>query len=190
MTKKPKVKIKISDIVVQKRTLEDLYKLGYVQKREKDNFDVSAVLNYYFKKIPKELKVQDTIEKGTRLWYAKDFYNGKKKKICYFVKIKQPTTRDLKPIIIAKTDDNYIQEGFFDSFCLIPEKHKASKIKQVTELHEEYKEKKNIIRNEIKKQKEEKENKEKELLKPSKPIKKFKKTTSTKSSKRIVKRKR
>ncbi len=178
-TKKPSSKkIKVSDIKVRSRSVDDLYELGYIKKPVNKIWDSSMILNYYFYKLPSDLKITEAIEQKARVWLAKDFYNGKRKKFYLVKEVKQPNpdSADLVPLLVVY-DEDYIQRVcFFDSVCRIPENHKTSKKKTESELSEEVKEKNKIIR---------KENKEKEL-------KQNQEVTETKNIKKskTVKRKR
>lgn len=166
-TKNKPSKIKVSQLKVKQRSLEDLYELGYIKKPEgQRRFDYSMIFDYYFYKLPKEIIVTESTSIGTKLWSAKDFHNGKRKKTYNLYKIKYPTPElsDLVPLVIA-TDEDGIQRVFnFDSVCIVPQNHKSAKIKFNNELHEEYKEKKKEVRKEKTLKQIEQEEKEKLLL--------------------------
>jgi hypothetical protein len=147
--KKSKKVLITKDIKIKLRTLEDLYNIGYIKKRDEDKMDVSMIISPYFHKMPSVLKINEKTDIGTKIWTAKDFYDGKRKKFFYIKQHKAPSGRDLVGYATVYNEDEKTSEiCFYDEMCKVPENHKTHNKKTIDELATEYKEKKKIIKNE------------------------------------------
>ncbi len=126
--KKPK-KAKVSDIVAGERLFEDLYPMGWLKKSEdpkRREFDMSWQKQCHFSRMPDHLVVTKETPVGTRVWIAKDFFDGKRRNFYTIKKHRPPMGRELVDTVELEDQDRRTRIMFFDQVCIVPTNHKTS----------------------------------------------------------------